>query len=288
MSSEQTCIEFFPGEYPPSPLQTTATPNGQLVHPSNTTWHIQFDTEIQRPAVVAYISFHEHDTNREVYKIDMSSSSEVTFIQPNRISITPRYFFAEETNFYINFERGVVRGTTGCKPGNEPLTDKNFWTFETRDVTPPVLWFIARPSLSNANVTVLWASNEVVTWACMLMEGATVLEVNCSKAYWQGIDLTEGTYTLQIEATDEGGNMAHLSHTFVVDLTPPTTSILYKPASVSNQQHALFSFRCNEFCSLECQFVAGGVSDIDLDYFPCNSGWFTTVTLQHDSRVMKS
>ena len=51
LSSEQTCIEFFPGEFPPSPLQTTATPNGQLVHPSNTTWHIQFDTEIQRPSI---------------------------------------------------------------------------------------------------------------------------------------------------------------------------------------------------------------------------------------------
>ena len=283
LSSGQTCIEFFPGEFPPNPVQATATPNGQLVHPSNTTWHIQFDTEIQRPAVVAYISFHERDTNREIYKIDTSSSSEVTFIRPNEISITPRYFFAEETNYYINFERGVVRGTTGCKPGNEPLTDKNFWTFETRDVTPAVLWFITRPPLSNANVTFSWVSNEVVTWACMLIEGATVLEVNCSEAYWRGIDLTEGTYTLQIEATDEGGNMAHLSHTFEVDLTPPTTSILYKPASVSNQQRAFFRFRCNELCSLECQFVAGGVSDIEPGYFPCNSGRFTTVTLQHDS-----
>ena len=287
VTSEQTCIEFFPGEFPPNPLQTT--PNGQLVHPSNTTWHIQFDTEIQRPTeierttVVAFITFHERDTNREVYKIDTSLSSEVTFIQPNRISITPRYYFAEETNFYINFERGVVRGTTGCKLGNEPLTDKSFWTFQTRDISPPVLWFIARPSLSNANVTVIWTSNEIVTWACMLIEGATVLEVNCSEAYWRGIDLTEGTYTLQIEATDEGGNMAQLFHTFVVDLTPPSTSILYKPASVSNQQHAFFGFRCNEFCSLECQFVAGGVSGTDLDYFPCNSGWFTTITLQHNS-----
>ena len=139
VSSEQTCIEFLPGEFPPSPLQETAMPNGQLVHPSNTTWHIQFDTEIQRPTVVAFITFHENNTNREVYKIDTSSSSEVTFIQPNEISITPRYVFREETNFYINFERGVVRGVHGCKPGNEPLKDKDYWTFETQDVTPPVL-----------------------------------------------------------------------------------------------------------------------------------------------------
>ena len=283
VSSEQTCIEFLPGEFPPSPLQETAMPNGQLVHPSNTTWHIQFDTEIQRPTVVAFITFRESNTNREVYKIDTSSSSEVTFIQPNEISITPRYVFQEETNFYINFERGVVHGIRGCKPGNEPLKDKDFWTFETRDVTPPVLWFIANPSLSNANVTFSWASNEVVTWVCRLMEGAMVLEVNCSEAYWRGYSLTEGMYDLRIEATDEGGNVAQLSHTFEVDLTPPTTSILYNPASLSNQQRAFFRFRCNEFCSLECHFVAGGVPGTDLDYFPCNSGRFTTVPLQHDS-----
>ena len=132
-------------------------------------------------------------------------------------------------------------------------------------------------------MTFSWASNEVVTWACMLIEGATVLEVNCSEAYWRGYGLTEGTYTLRIEATDEGGNMARLSHIFEVDLTPPTTSILYEPASVSNQERAFFRFRCNEFCSLECQFVAGRVPGTDLDYFPCNSGRFTTVTLQHDS-----
>ena len=101
-------------------------------------------------------------------------------------------------------------------------------------------------------MTFSWASNEVVTWVCRLIEGATVLEVNCSEAYWRGYSLTEGMYALRIEATDEGGNVAQLSHTFEVDLTPPTTSILYNPTSVSNQERAFFRFRCNEFCTLEC------------------------------------
>ena len=283
LSSEQTCIEFLPGQFPPRPIQETATTNGQLVHPSNTTWHIQFDIEIQRPTMVALVTFHEHETEREVYRIDTSLSPEVTFTQPNQISITPRYPFAEKTAYYINFGRGIVQGLLGCKPGNEPVKDKEFWTFETRDVTPPVVRFLASPSLSNSNMTFSWESNELVTWSCMLTEGVLTIELNCSGGFWRGYGLTEGTHLFQVEATDEAGNLAQLSHSFEVDLTPPITSILQNPALVSNQERAFLRFRCNEYCSLECKLVVGGTSEMDLDYFPCNSGRFTTFTLQHDS-----
>lgn len=53
LASEQTCIQLFPGQYPPMPVQDSAMPNQQIVHPSNTTWHIRFDRVIQRPPVVA-------------------------------------------------------------------------------------------------------------------------------------------------------------------------------------------------------------------------------------------
>ena len=119
LSSEQTCIKLLPGQLPPAPIKSTATPNSQLVYSSNTTWYIHFDVEIHRPMMVALITFHELDTEREVYRIDASSSPEVTFKQPNRISITPRHIFAEKTNFYINFERGIVQGYQECNPGNK-------------------------------------------------------------------------------------------------------------------------------------------------------------------------
>jgi len=186
--------------------------------------------------MVALVTFHEHETGREVYRIDTSSSPEVTFTQPNQISIAPRYSFAEKTIYYVNFERGIVQGILGCKPGNEPVKDKEFWTFETQDVTPPVVRFIASPALSNSNVTFQWESNEVVTWSCTLTEDASTLELNCSGGFWSGYGLTEGTYLFQAVATDEAGNVAQLSHRFEVDLTPPITAILQKPALVSNQE----------------------------------------------------
>jgi len=153
----------------------------------------------------------------------------------------------------VNFERGIVQGILGCKPGNEPVKDKEFWTFETQDVTPPVVRFITSPALSNSNVTFQWESNEVVTWSCTLTEDALTLELNCSGGIWSGYGLTEGTYLFQVVATDEAGNVARLSHRFEVDLTPPITAILQKPALVSNRERAFLTFRCNEYCSLECK-----------------------------------
>ena len=47
VASQQTCIQLLPGHSPPTPIPTSATPNQQLVHPSNTTWRIRFDHAIE-------------------------------------------------------------------------------------------------------------------------------------------------------------------------------------------------------------------------------------------------
>ena len=285
-SSKQTCIQLFPGHYPPMPIEATATPNQQLVDPSNTLWNIQFDRRIERPSVVAYISFHEFVTENEVYRIDASLSQEVIFEQSNKLSISPNYLFAEKETFYINFERGIVQNPDACGPGNEPVKAKNFWTFETKDVTPPTITFLDILSVTNANVSFSWESNENVTWKCKVVNGTTEYEVGCSEAYWSGYELDEGIYSLNITATDEAGNTATVIHTFEVDLTPPTISILQKPAQLSNQQTAILRFACNEICSYECKFFSDLVSATD--HFSCISGFFYTPTLEHNTSYIFS
>ena len=109
LASDQSCIELLPGYYPPAPFQETAMPNQELVHPSNTTWHIRFDADIERPSIVAYITFNLFTSEEEVYSIDVSQSAEVTFVQPNAIFISPNYTFDDQTKFYITFTRGVVQ-----------------------------------------------------------------------------------------------------------------------------------------------------------------------------------
>ena len=77
-TSKQICISLLAGYFPPAPLQDTALPNRQLVHPSNTTWSISFDTSIERSSIMGKIAFHEFISEEEVYAIDASQSLEVT------------------------------------------------------------------------------------------------------------------------------------------------------------------------------------------------------------------
>ena len=282
LASEEYCIRLLTGHSPPVPVQATATPHQQLVLPTNTTWRIMFNMDIERPSMTASITFHEFLSENVVYSIDTSSSQEVRVEGSNELYITPSYIFNERSVFYINFGRGVVQGLQGCRPGNEPLDDKEFWTFEVMDVTPPSITLLQNPSVSNNNVTISWYSNENVTWECILVvEDSSQSSVNCSDAHWTGYNLGEGLYTLQINGTDDAGNMATAMHEFYIDATPPVLTITQNPAQISNQRAPIITFRCNEACSLECQFLSNAMSQ-QLP-FPCNTGSFAPHSLQHNN-----
>ena len=285
LASEQSCIQLLAGTFPPTPNPGESVPSQYLVHPSNITLPILFDKSIQRPSVTAYIAFYEFDSGREIYRIDASLSPEVDFDRPSQLLISPNFLFTEKGNFYINLQRGVVRGTEGCGPTNEPVTSRTFWTFEVLDVTPPVLTFTQNPLLSNGNISLLWESNENVIWECSLVVNSTTSSVNCSGANWRGYNLSEGKYELMITATDDAGNVATLVHTFEVDLTPPTVTIVRGPPSLSNQVRSTIRFACDEFCTAECQ-LSSDVSEGSP--ISCNSRSFITPSLQNNNNYTLS
>ena len=228
-ASIQTCIKLYAGISSPQPLNMSLSPNKKVVHPLETTWSINFHKVIHRPSSPANISFIRKDTDRAVYMIDASVSDEVTFEHPYKLLITPSYSFEEKHEFYIKFEQDVVESFEGCQSaGNEAIMDKNFWTFVTLDVTPPVIHaqFTIQPSISNyGNVSFTWDSNEAVTWQCNMTHDLMEVNVNCSGGTWTGYYLSEGKYMLQIEATDEANNKAIRSHdfsiNFLINETPP-------------------------------------------------------------------
>ena len=281
LASEQACIQLLSGYTPPMPIQVSATPNRQLVHPSNTTWHVSFDRGIQRPSKSSYITFHEFFSEVIVYKIDASSSQEVKYTNSNMIVVTPSYSFPEKNIFYVNFDRRIVQGLQGCGPGNEPVKNKFFWRFETMDVTAPIITFLENPSISNSNISLSWRSNENVHWNCNLLNDNTETTVNCSDAAWFGYNLDEDIYKLHINATDDAGNIAGVVHTFQIDLTPPTAMIFRKPRRISNQFISTFNFACNEArCFFECTFMSNNVPEEIKSQ--CNRGTFSTPILQHN------
>ena len=285
LTLSQSCISLVAGYSPPAPVRATATPSSQMVvHPHTTTWQIMFNTNIRRPSRRANISFHEYYSQEEVHYIDVSvPSSEVTFEQGNRISISPRsYMFAEQTWYNIRFGRGIVEGVEFCGPGNEPITDRNFWWFETLDITPPVITFLENPRISNTNVTFTWESNENATWECALVFGGAPSTINCSDASWRGFNLRNGSYTLRVSGRDLAGNVATVTHAFEVDLIPPVSTILTMPNNVSSEQVSTLTFSCNELpCTYQCQW--SNDNNMTQITSSCNDGTFTTPSLEPDT-----
>ena len=239
-----------------------------------------FDSNVQRPSISAYITFREYTTQQVVYRIDVSGSQEVVFVPSNGIAIRPNFTFTEQAQFYIQFDGGIVNSLDFCGPRNEPVIDKNFWTFETRDTTPPTITFLENPSLTNANVTIRWESNENVTWECNLVHGNVESAVNCSEGYWLGYGISAGSHAIEVRAQDLVGNIATVRHTFEVDVIPPISTIMTKPSLISNQQTSMFTFSCNEMCTFKCQLMANMSEEI---YSSCNSGTFVTPTLQSNT-----
>ena len=283
LSSSQSCIQLLPGHYPPTPLAETASPNmATHVHPSQHSFQLKFDRQVKRSSFPAFISFHEFSTGKVVYQINASSEAEIAFENGTKIILTPDYRFEEVTKYYINFARGVVVGSEGCEPGNEPLTDKNFWAFTTGDITPPRVTILDGPFISNANVSISWDSNELVTYECTLISGHTSVEVNCIDAFWTGLNLIQGSYRLEISATDLFNNTASVAYGFSIDTTPPVVEFTSVPGEVSNNGRGFLQFSCedSEVCAYQYTFFEGSMGSDIGSSSRCN-GSFSTPLLSH-------
>ena len=280
LASEQSCLEFLTGQYPPTLHPFLGRPK---VHPSDTILSIRIDRNVQRPKKVAFIRFHDFLSEEEVYKIDVSLSQEVVFNSSTEITILPNYIFTERSNYYLSFDRGIVQGIEGCGPVNHPVVKKTLWSFEVMDVTPPVIALVESPIISNGTIRIHWNADENVTWVCKLTGHNSESIVSCSQGRWTGYNLTEGSYELTINATDDVGNVAVYVHSFQVDLTAPGVTIFQRPQEISNQRSFTIRFTCNELCSFQCQFHTVSPTQMDNYTTACNNGVFSTPTLDHNT-----
>ena len=126
LSSEPFCMHLAAGYHPPTPVPDSAT---HQIHSSNHILQIAFDRNIKRPSTSAFIRFYK--PGEEVYQIDASLSTEVTFIQ-SRLSIKPNYTFTNGSTYYVNLDGGAVLSSEtveGFHLANEPILSETFWTF---------------------------------------------------------------------------------------------------------------------------------------------------------------
>ena len=135
LTSEQSCIKLAAGYDPLSPLRESATPNHQLVYPSNNTLQIMFDRKIQRPSTAAFVRFYNNKSGEEAYQINTLSSLEVNFNGQN-LTIVPNHVFTEGNIYHVNFDGRVVKDVEGCQLGNDSIFNETFWTFEVINLLP--------------------------------------------------------------------------------------------------------------------------------------------------------
>ena len=107
------------------------------------------------------------------------------------------------------------------------------------------------------------ADDEGATFECRVDDGDWV---ECSSPFEPASDLSDGEHTISVRATDAVGNTGEPdSTTFVVDASPPDTTITSGPSGTLYNDPAVFHFESSEPNStFECRLDGG-------EWLPCES-----------------
>jgi 3-deoxy-D-arabino-heptulosonate 7-phosphate (DAHP) synthase len=133
----------------------------------------------------------------------------------------------------------------------DPTPASDTWTV---DLTPPDTTIVSGPS-SPSNVTSAtfdFSSVEGVSYVCRL-DAALVFTPCTDPVTFTG--LGDGEHRLEVSAVDAAGNMdpTPAVYTWTVDLTPPDTTIVSGPPSLTNATSATFDFSSPEAgATFEC------------------------------------
>ena len=253
-NSYQNCITFAVGTYPPALKNGSLFPTGELI-PSNSNWRIEFDRQFVRPRRSAYIRFHD-ETDAQIFVIDTSTNANVTFpTSPTDFSLAflTAYTFKEKVTYYITIDHGVAYGTEACGPESVGMFDPHQWRFTIKDVTPPVLTFLPYKMYSSGSIDIVWTYDETATSTCLVQGPQSVFRITCNDTLTLS-NMTEGDFTLFVQASDVNGNAKQYQTGWYVDLKAPLVSISSKPPPIINTLSAVFRMTCSDrsSCQLWC------------------------------------
>ncbi len=130
------------------------------------------------------------------------------------------------------------------------------WSW-TIDLTAPETTITAKPAAatSSTNATFEFTSSEAGTFECKLDSGSYAA-CTSPKSY---TGLSEASHTFQARATDAAGNVGSpAAYTWIIDTTPPDTTITAHPDALTNSATAAFSFTGVGAASFECKLDSGG------------------------------
>ncbi|KAL4240889.1 hypothetical protein ACF0H5_001671 [Mactra antiquata] len=247
--SERRCITLLAGVESPAFVNQTQTPTN-IVNPQQREWSVALNTtDVTQTSRSTYIRlFNSNGTLVE--QIDASDRVKVTVDHINRLfTFVTTVNMVEKQFYYFLFDFGIIKGTSYCGPESESITDPNFWRFRIRDVTPPKISVDNNRLVTNATTEIKWSINEpVFNTTCTVKELNHPPETSLCNDRWFANNLTEGSYTLTIHATDLDKNFASFVHSWTVDTTPPDVEFVRTPSTFSNERNVHVEWVCSEDC----------------------------------------
>ncbi len=137
------------------------------------------------------------------------------------------------------------------------------WTVDT--AAPPLIFTTVPGNPTNqASAHFAFTVSEAVTVECRL--GTAAFATCTSPVLFTG--LVDGPYAFSVRAVDVAGNVATITHNWVVNTVAPTVTITSGPANPTRATTATFAFTVSNVVTIECR-VNTGV------FVPCTSP-FTT------------
>ena len=270
-NSDQHCIIFAVGTYPPALKNGSLFPTGEL-SPSNNNWRFEFDRQFVRPSRSAYIRFHD-ETDSEIFNIDTSTNTDVKFptsLTDFSLNFTTTYTFKEKATYYITIDNGIAYGTEACGPESVGVFDPYYWRFTIADLTPPVLTFLPYKMYSGGSIDIAWTYDEPATSRCLIQSPLSISRTTCNDKL-SLFNLTEGDFTLFVQASDVSSNAKQYQTSWYVDLQAPIVSITSKPPLIINKPSATFTMSCSDRspCQLWCAYHS--LNQTETTFVSCSS-----------------
>src|SRR5215213_3470168 len=175
-----------------------------------------------------------------------------------RAMLDPEADLEADATYTATLKGGV--GGVKDDAGN-PLAEDEAWSFTTAaasppaDTTPPETTIDSGPSgtVSTSSASFAFSSSEEAgsTFECSL-DGSAFEPCPSPKEY---TDLSEGSHTFSVKATDEAGNSdtSPASTTWTVDTIAPETTIDSGPSETITVAEATFEFSSEEGATFECR-----------------------------------
>jgi hypothetical protein len=166
--------------------------------------------------------------------------------------------------FHISLALPVTHNTTTMLyvTATNPTVCSNGWPYEEDSTPPPPPDINGHPDpvTNQTSAHFSFTDVETVTYRCQLERDGVVVEAygDCSAGSKDYANLSDGSYTFEVIATDVAGNDSSLAtFPWTIDTSAPSVTITEAPPRLTNVSSATFRFSSSTATSFKCALDGG-------------------------------